>query len=196
MKIINGNIRNNIKIMQWNKGQIDLTEKIEEVKDLINNFKPEILVINDANFNSHEDISLIKIKGFSLEVDNLMNDHKVNRTVIYIKENICYQRKHKYETKNESSITIAIGYQNMKKIWLTGHYRQFQLINKNKERSTTSISDQNFRFINQVNLWNKMINENPAKEYIFTGDFNLDALKWSTEKEKLSSYDRKQLKIS
>ncbi len=120
-KIINRNIQNNLRVIQWNKGSANIMNQINEIKDIIKENKPEVLILNEANFYSDEDISSIKIEGYNIEEDQLMDDFNVNRTLMYIKNNLTYERHREFESKNKSAITIAVGFKYMKKIWILAY---------------------------------------------------------------------------
>ena len=77
---INGNIRNTFKILQWNKGDFQLISKIEEIKTILKDRKPDVLVVNELNLNINEDQNITSIPGFNFECDNLLNVHGIART--------------------------------------------------------------------------------------------------------------------
>lgn len=195
IKSINGNIKcnkNKIRIMQWNKGNSLIKNTINEIRDMIEEHKPEVFIINEFNLNKDEDVNITNIDGYKLEVDNLMEKFDVNRTAMYIKNNINYTRVKEVECENESVITIKIGYKNKRKIILTGYYRQWTILHKDndlKEKSK-SISEQNERFEKQSNKWKKLIDEKMNNEVLIMGDFNLDALSWEKSEENKSNYEK------
>ena len=80
----NGNIKNIIKITSWNKGNSDLKYKINIIKEVINEKKPEILTINELNLDLNEDPNIVNIKGYNFEVDNLYELRGIGRTGIWI----------------------------------------------------------------------------------------------------------------
>ena len=66
-KIENGNIiRNKIKIIQWNKGSKMIMNCMNELKDLIENMKPDILIINELNLEKEINIDHININGYNI----------------------------------------------------------------------------------------------------------------------------------
>ena len=178
----NGNINKTMKIMQWNKGNSFLRNKIEDIKDIIRKHKPEVLVINEVHLNMDDDQTILNIKGYRVETDSLMESQKTIRTMILIKDNINYTRLKKYEAKDESAVTISIGFYRHKRIILTGYYRQWQLPCNTQPRK---ITEQNERFKVQAELWGDMIDQNLGKEIHFLGDFNINAKIWAkNENEK------------
>ena len=93
---INGNINtydNKIKIIQWNKGSSDILNMLQEIKDIIKIQKPEVFIINELNLEDDINIESINIKGYSLEIDQLMEKSGISRTGMYIKNNLNYTRE-------------------------------------------------------------------------------------------------------
>ena len=68
---INGNIRNIIKITAWNKGSMELSSKIEEIKEIISDKKPNVLIVNELNLDFNDDFNITNINGYKFEVDKL-----------------------------------------------------------------------------------------------------------------------------
>ncbi len=132
------------------------------------------MTINEANISNDIDLNLIKINGYTMETDNLMEDYNISRTIMYIKNSINYTREHQYEASNESSISIQLP------------------TLPNQENRTINISSQNERFNMQIDKWNTMMENNPGREFIFSGDFNLDDLAWIKYYKDKDSYEKKQ----
>ena len=160
-----------MKIMQWNKGSSSFRSKIPIIKQQIERHKPDVYIVNEAEIREKDEETLDKIDGYRMEKDNLMMEQGVNRTIIYIKLNLSYNRLKQYEAKNESTISLSIGFYNQKRVIITGFYRQWKLP---KNIVPRSYLEQNKRMENQTNLWRKMIESNTKSEIIFMGDFNLD----------------------
>ena len=88
IKIKNGNIiKNGIKIIQWNKGSSAILNKINEIRDIIEKKRPEIFIINEFNLEENIIKESINIKGYQIELDDLIEDGMA-RTAIYIRNNI------------------------------------------------------------------------------------------------------------
>merc|ERR1712055_172873 len=62
IKIKNGNINNNIKIVSWNKGNALAGNRINELKLILQREKPEIFFINKFNLDINQDINLVSVK--------------------------------------------------------------------------------------------------------------------------------------
>ena len=69
----------------------------------------------------------------------------------------------------------------MKKLYVIGYYRQWQVINLTE---SGNISKQNIRVDNPTKLWERMISENPNTEIIISWDFNINSLIWRKKRWK------------
>ncbi len=105
-KSYNGNIKNNLKLIQYNKGNADLQNRMIDLIDIIDEHKPELLIVNEANLHKDTDLSLVNIKGYSLEMYNLMDISNVVRTGKIIKAK---QKRH--------SVTLTL-WENWITYWL------------------------------------------------------------------------------
>ena len=86
MKAKNGNINNSIKIVSWNKGNALAGNRVNEIKLILKREKPEIFFINEFNLDFNQDINLVSVKNYHLEVNNLYNQRGICRTAAYIKK--------------------------------------------------------------------------------------------------------------
>merc|ERR1712055_912509 len=86
IKIKNGNINNNIKIISWNKGNSLAGNRMNELKLILKRDKPEIFFINEFNLDFNQDINLVNVKGYKLELDSLYIERGIARTAAYIKQ--------------------------------------------------------------------------------------------------------------
>ena len=99
-RAVNGNIKNQIHLMLWNKGNSNIRNKIQEIRDIVEQDKPEILVINEFNHKKDEDLSNTIINGYQLELDQVPEGSNSHRNAIYIKNNILYKREQNTKLKN------------------------------------------------------------------------------------------------
>ena len=139
-----------MKIIGWNKGNLDLISKIDDIKVIINQKKPDVFVINELNMYKNFDPKMFAIDGFNFESDNLFKTRGVARTGIYIANNLKYNRIKKVEINGESIVAIKIGYPNQKKkLNIVGYYRQWSKVFNNKPFESYSIKQQECNFDNQ-----------------------------------------------
>ena len=87
---------------------------LNEIKDLIIEERPEMLIINELNLEEDISIDNINIDGYNIEIDNLYKKGMA-RTGVYIKKNLNYKREKEFEAENESIVTLKVGYPKKKK---------------------------------------------------------------------------------
>ena len=75
---INGNIRKVIKIVAWNKGNCELISKIDEIKVIVQQKKPDIFIVNELNLYKNDDTNMCNIHGYKFEHDNLLKTNGVS----------------------------------------------------------------------------------------------------------------------
>ena len=197
-RAINGNINKNLKILTWNKGNALIKNAMVEIKDLIDKYKPDILVINELRLQKDDDISVAFVRGYRLEVDNLRENYKESRTGIYIKENLIYERVPQYEANLSSTVCIKVGFKKTRKIYICGFYRQFTINHQDdflKIKSQSKIECDR-RFELQTNLWEKLLNDKKHNEIFFCGDFNYCTIQQRKPENEKSDYDKSQNKIN
>ena len=69
VKAINGNINNNnFNIISWNKGNSHLSNRMEAIKQIIINNKPQVLIICELNFKQEDHLSLTNIQGYKFKI--------------------------------------------------------------------------------------------------------------------------------
>ena len=83
IKSLNGNIKNQICILLWNKGNSLLKNKIQELRDIVTEKKPEIFVVNEFNHSNEEDMSPTHIEGYQIELDTVPDGSTTHRNAIY-----------------------------------------------------------------------------------------------------------------
>ena len=166
---INGN-RNVIKLTAWNKGGMDLEMKIDEIKVIIEEKKPQILIVNELNLNIESDYNITNIKGYNFEIDQLYEKNGIGRTGMWIDENMVYERVKTHENDGESIVVIKVGYFGKRRFTVTGYYRQWSNVFYNKNHEKISNKEQDEKFHNQLKELVMMNNS----ENIIMGDFNVN----------------------
>ena len=139
-----------IKLIQINKGQSDFYSKIPHIQTIIEIYKPDIMIINEANLNINDTISQHKFPGFILEKDQLQKTSKRLRTVILIRDNINYKRCKTLESSDNSIVWLKVKPKNSTNFYLQGTYRQWQVI---KKKGTDSVKSQLERWKHQMTKW-------------------------------------------
>ena len=60
--------------------------RINELNLILKRDKPEIFFINEFNLDFNQDINLVNVKDYNLELDSLYNKRGIARTAAYIKK--------------------------------------------------------------------------------------------------------------
>ena len=188
-KAVNGNIRNvkkSIKILGWNKGGFELISKIDEIKLILQQKKPDVFIVNELNLYKNDDQNLCNMEGYNFEHDNLLKTRGVSRTGMWIADNLVYKRIKKSENLGESVVIIKIGYPNQRKFNLIGFYRQWSKTFNRIPFQPLSIKEQEENFRNQMDKI-KMISD---IETIVLGDFNIDYNLFSKKEAEKINYEK------
>ena len=99
-----------LKIIQINKGNSDLSNKTDQINDIITNYNPHIIIINELNNDKNDTISRFNFKDYVLEIDNLACTDGKSRTGMLIHTKIHYRRRKDLETEGTSTLWIQLTY--------------------------------------------------------------------------------------
>ena len=87
-KIINGNIKNNLKITHWNAGNGRWINKRTEIHTIIEDRRPDILFISEANIHIEDDQHNICIPGYNIIPSLSLEVLGYSRMVALVKDRI------------------------------------------------------------------------------------------------------------
>ena len=128
--ILNGNRTRGkgIKMMEWNKGSSYLENKIPEIETMINQYKPQVMGLCEANLRRLTDQRLVDISDYTLHTAPTMDNDslQISRVVIYTHNSIVVKKRHDLEDPNISAIWLELGMPNCKKILVCCVYREWQ----------------------------------------------------------------------
>ena len=101
--MVHGNISGGgtYKLLTWNKGNSNFSNRRDDVLISLNRHNPDIFSIHEANYSIKNDV---KIKGYKIEYNNLIDGNDICRTIILIRDSISYKRRYDLENKYISSI--------------------------------------------------------------------------------------------
>ena len=127
---LKGNINTNISILNWNKGNSSFINKKDTIEYILQQEKPDILTLQELNITDTEDINLLQIQGYNLEIDQLLETHGRSRAGIVIKNTIRYTRLKDIEVKNEPVVWVELTMPGNKKIKIQNYYRQWRELDR------------------------------------------------------------------
>ena len=168
----NGNI-NGIKIVSLNKQSAKLVEKLEDMKVLIQEEKPHILALQEAEVPHDQPLHQLQIDGFNLFLDGLYHNGLQARTVVFVSKQLKTTQRFDLQNNEISLVSLTIGKPKQKKFNLLAFYRQWRTQNDDLDQRTASfaIPAQAARFEIITNLWEQSILE--GKETITVSDTDL-----------------------
>ena len=148
-----------VKIGSWNVC-LGLKGKKDYVKSMICEKELDICCIQECEIKPDYPSNMLTFKDYNLEVE--INNIK-SRCCTYIRNSVNYKRRRDLEGEDNNLIVIEIG--DAKKYFIINLYRSFC------KQNNVSLMD---RFIAQLNLLEKVIQDNPGHDTIIMGDFNLN----------------------
>ena len=177
---MNNKTNNNFKFLQINKNNSDITNKIDQINDILTEHKPDFMIINELQKQKNDTTSKYQFPGFIM--DGWL------RTAILIKSDIKYKRRKDLETKGIASVWIQVGLPGMKQFLVQSVYRQFK---RQGLKGSHTHSSQIQRWNQILDKWQKANQED--REVITLGDINVDSLIWETPQELLSPQDKQRM---
>ena len=170
--------KNGITIMHWNKGPSLLQNKMDDLENIIDKYRPHVLGLSEGNLRKHDDISLVQLKDYTLHVCPTLNnlDHGVSRIVVYTHKSLVVKPRPDLMNQWVSSIWLEVGLPRQRKFLLCNAYREWGYPNQpdNTSHSYTAQKDRWTMFLDQ---WEAGIQED--KEIILLGDLNICHIKWT-----------------
>lgn len=169
-----GNKNNTLKLLQLNKGSSNFENKINDVQNIINKYKPDIMCLSEANIKkSYKQNILSSFPEYNIELNSMSNNIDISRNAIIINNKIAYSRRYDLENDFTCTIWIEIYIPNCKPILLMGGYRQWKLLKIMNVSKSGSNNQQFNRYKNIIEMWEKAMYEN--KETIVLMDDNIDS---------------------
>ena len=145
--ILNGN-RNQrgkgITCAYWNKGPSLLKNKQLDIKTLLEDHKPHILGLGEANFKYGHDIEDVAIEGYNLHLDSALGNSELGstaRVAVYTHELLRVKRRHDLEDDKVAAIWLECGLPHQKGVLVCMGYRQWRLLGQADDRSA-SVTEQ------------------------------------------------------
>ena len=167
----NGN--HTIKIVQWNKGKANFTNKTNELDSILSKHKPNLISICEANMNRNNNTEINnRYKDFNIEHTKMSINTNQSRNIMMIKEDLIYKRRADLEDAETSTVWIELKLPKNKPILVASIYRQWSLPQILNIKDSHGIIQQTERWDKVLDKWEKAISE--KKEVIVLTDDNMD----------------------
>ena len=173
-------------VINWNKGSAKLHNKINHIKNIIQNHSPHVLAIHELNHQLEDDTADIKVEGYNWEMDKLLHKNGRSRTGFLIREDIRYIRRDDLTTDKEAHLWITITLQGGKKINLQSLYRHHI-------PGTLSPSSQRERLRAVTTQWKVAMSEGTTHSF---SDTNLNSNSFNKQPDTMTTHDRKQIHLT
>ena len=182
-KIMNGNKNiKALKILQWNMGSRFLSKKRDEIQAIMDDMKPDIMVITEANMFCNEQDHLLNIEGYNIIKPKPWDNPqlKYDRVIILIKLELNYTVLDEFMEPDTSAIWLNISRVGQRKLRVGAIYREHQFL-KQPDDSSADIHCQEDRWRRILSQWIAATNRSDS---IIIGDMNLDISKWDSPTQK------------
>ena len=183
MHIYNGNRERRgrgINCIYWNKGPAFLANKQLDIKTIVEEHKPHIFGLGEANVRSDHDLEDLQLSGYSLHLDSCIDNPHLGlaRVAVYTHEALRVQRRRDLEDNLVAAVWLECGLPGQQGILVCVGYRQWQLPGQAYPNSG-AIPEQLVRWLKFLEMWEMALGE--GKEVIVTLDANLDFLTWRSD---------------
>ena len=156
---------------------------MDEIKNIIEEHKPHIIGISEANLHINAHKPSMHIEGYVVEIDNL---HKVkcrSQIVIYIMSHIKYVRRTDLENTKIPNVWLEIFPVREPAYLLNVGYREWADQLQTPKEGRTMISQEN-RLEIMLSSWTKAAEE--EKTLVIVGDWNVNMLPWINQDQTTS----------
>ena len=174
-----------LKFVQINKGVSELSSRVDQINNIINEYNPHSIIINELNSPNTDSNTRNQFPNYYLETDNLDIVYSTSRTGILIHKDLHYSQSRDLETVGTSTIWVQFKYPGRKPLLLQAVYRQFQRIGV---PGSIAPSKQHHRWEQIILKWEKALKE--EVEIKTMGDLNLNTLRWDIPQNLKTQYDR------
>lgn len=147
-----------LKVCTWNVC-LGIKYKLRRVEEILKKNDIDVICIQESEITSHDDLSIIQIEGYVVELEK--SCEKI-RSLMYIKNNISYERHEQMEKQDGHVILISIK-NKLKVIQLASVYRTYKLTTKTTHKE---------EFADQLAVLKSFLETNLPT--VVVGDFNLD----------------------
>ena len=176
--MVNGNRkegRKSLKIVHWNGGAKFWTNKTEHIECMINELRPDLMFVSEANIFSHNNDYQIDIEGYKIYHPKQHYSLGYSRIILLAREELKIEIQSNLMDDDIASIWLKVVRKGARKLFICGIYREHQLLLQ-PDPNTTKLPEQ------QLKRWrtfiNRVVDATRNAKCIIIGDTNLDHLKW------------------
>ena len=168
-----------LKVVNWNLGPRLWVNKVDDLNHMIQDYKPDIAIISEANIHSTDDCHRVNINNYDLVNTIDFSEHGFGRLVVLTKTGLRYQVLENKMEKDISTIWLKICRHGKKPLYIVAVYREHRLLHR--QGPNLSADFQEHRWMKILQQW---ISTNGTEEMIIAGDLNLDYLRWNSPEQR------------
>ena len=105
-----------IRICYWNKASSFLSNKKDDIAEIINTHKPLVLGLGEAQFKQGQNIEEVQQPGYTLHMDSCQDSPGVSRCAVYTHNSLVVKRQDDLENKEIATVWLQLGLPNQKGI--------------------------------------------------------------------------------
>ena len=151
------------------------SRKTDEIQGLVDELKPQICFISEANLFGGLAPHLSQIEGYDLITTKSMESKKYSRLVLLIESGVKVELQEQWMDDTVASIWLKLKRRGCPPVTIGGIYRQHSLPLQGIQNTTDSQEAQTARWKKCINQW---VNAGQGANCHVIGDINLDIFKW------------------
>ena len=171
VKITNGNgtNRKGLTVIHWNMGSKYWQRKIIEAEAVALQYKPDLLIISEANLMEDLNDQQRNLTGYSLLLPKTTELQMVARIIMYVKDGLNVVKMEEIMDNGVAAIWVKVGGRGKKPLIIAGVYREHKYLFQGPETSTDRA--QTLRWFKFVESWKRTA---VNRDVVVIGDTNLD----------------------
>ena len=169
--------KNGISVAHWNAGHGSLSNKMDEVCNIMQEYKPLILGISESCHHKSHDVKDVSIDNYEVIFSKTLENPTINasRITVYVSMDLAVNVRNDLMNDSFSSIWLEIGKPRQRKILLCVLYRDWRYMNQ-PDDSSYAIESQMNRWLSFLEQWERAISS--GREVCVLGDINLNFITW------------------
>ena len=172
----NGKFKKNLSAIHWNMGAKSWERKSLEIEAVIQEYKPDLFAISEANMKLSLTVQEKNIQGYSMILPRTTEVQNHARLVLLVKEGLEVQLLPDLMDTTVAAIWIKICSRGRKSVTVGFVYREHQFIWQDQPNDSSTLQNQILRWNMFVEKWKQAAR---GADVILLGDLNLDYVKWA-----------------
>ena len=130
--------------MHFNKGPSYFHNKINDIHNIIDQYKPNVFSISEANYIIDRDNTECGLfDSYNIETTDQLCNFNISRQLLLIDARLQYTRRYDLESRYDCCIWVELKLRGQKSILVQGGYRQWQIPREHdKDQTSKNIKSQ------------------------------------------------------